>query len=135
VVATRSPYSTYYRAQHHTDLSCAHRTHHHDELKGLMRAKVPGFRLTGKAIAWSMPSNRASKFVQIALGSRESMTLSALSAPLYGGSEASAAGNRRPYRKNEGFHHIAGAVLGKKSVIGTLALGSRHRLHVLAPMK
>jgi two-component system NtrC family sensor kinase len=35
----------------------------------------------------------------------------------------------RPYLKQEGFHHVVLApVVGKKSVIGTLALGSRHRL-------
>ena len=35
----------------------------------------------------------------------------------------------RPYLKQEGFHHVVMVpVLGKKSVIGTLALGSRHSL-------
>ena len=36
----------------------------------------------------------------------------------------------RPYLKQEKFHHVVMVpVLGKKSVIGTLALGSRHRIH------
>ena len=35
----------------------------------------------------------------------------------------------RPFLKQEGFHHVVLApVVGKKSVIGTLALGSRHHL-------
>ena len=40
-----------------------------------------------------------------------------------------AADGVRPYLKQEGFHHVVMVpVLGKKSVIGTLALGSRHSL-------
>ena len=40
-----------------------------------------------------------------------------------------AADGVRPYLKQEGFHHVVVVpVLGKKSVIGTLALGSRHSL-------
>src|SRR5271168_2187967 len=35
----------------------------------------------------------------------------------------------RPHLKREGFHHVVTLpVLGKKSVVGTLSLGSRHRL-------
>jgi PAS domain S-box-containing protein len=38
-------------------------------------------------------------------------------------------GAARPHLKREGFHHVVTlAVLGKKSMIGTLSLGSRHRL-------
>src|SRR6202049_3847262 len=40
-----------------------------------------------------------------------------------------AAGSTRPHLKRERFHHVVTLpVLGKKSVIGTLSLGSRHRL-------
>src|ERR1700686_955302 len=40
-----------------------------------------------------------------------------------------AAGSPRPHLKRERFHHVVTLpVLGKKSVIGTLSLGSRHRL-------
>ena len=42
---------------------------------------------------------------------------------------SAAADSVRPYLKQEGFHHVVMVpVLGKKSVIGTLTLGSRHRL-------
>ena len=40
-----------------------------------------------------------------------------------------AADSTRPHLKREGFHHVVTLpVLGKKSVVGTLSLGSRHRL-------
>src|SRR5271165_3996921 len=42
---------------------------------------------------------------------------------------ASAADSTRPYLMRERFHHVVTLpVLGKKSVVGTLSLGSRHRL-------
>jgi PAS domain S-box-containing protein len=40
-----------------------------------------------------------------------------------------AADSTRPHLRREGFHHVVTLpVLGKKSVVGTLSLGSRHRL-------
>jgi len=42
---------------------------------------------------------------------------------------SSAADSTRPHLKRERFHHVVTLpVLGKKSVVGTLSLGSRHRL-------
>jgi len=104
-----------------------------EELKGLMRAKGRLVPLAGERSHGHCPADRPLQgFVQdrqsVPLDDDFERTLGA-TAPVV--LEASAASETvRPYLKNEGFHHIVMVpVLGKKSVIGTLALGSRHRLH------
>ena len=117
------------RAQHHGPIMATAL----EELKGLMRAKAAWFRLLeGDRMVIAQQIGLSAGFVQdrqsVPLDDDFERTLGA-AAPVV--LEASAAADTvRPYLKNEGFHHIVMVpVLGKKSVIGTLALGSRHRLH------
>ena len=104
-----------------------------EELKGLMRAKAAWFRLLeGDRMVIAQQIGLSKDFVQdrlsVPLDDDFERTLSA-TAPVV--LETSATSEIvRPYLKKEGFHHVVMVpVLGKKSVIGTLALGSRHRLH------
>ena len=103
-----------------------------EELKGLMRAKAAWFRLLeGDHMVIAQQIGLSKDFVQdrlsVPLDDDFERTLSA-TAPVVVETSA-AAETVRPYLKQEGFHHIVMVpVLGKKSVIGTLALGSRHRL-------
>jgi PAS domain S-box-containing protein len=105
-----------------------------EQLKGLMRAKAAWFRL--------LENDRMVIAQQIGLS--KSFLEDRLSIPLDDDFERTlnstvpvvvvTAGSAtpeavRPYLKQEGFHHVVLVpVLGKKSVIGTLALGTRHRL-------
>ena len=104
-----------------------------EELKGLMRAKAAWFRLVeGDRMVIAQQIGLSKGFLQ-----------DRLSVPLDDGFErtlggtvpvvlvtSAAAETVRPYLKQEGFHHVVMVpVLGKKSVIGTLALGGAHRLH------
>ena len=117
------------RAQHHGPIMATAL----EELKGLMHAKAAWFRLLeGDRMVIAQQIGLSKDFVQdrlsVPLDDDFERTLGA-TAPVV--LEASATSEIvRPYLKNEGFHHIVMVpVLGKKSVIGTLALGSRHRLH------
>ncbi len=103
-----------------------------EELKGLMSAKAAWFRLLeGDQMVISDQIGLSQEFLRDRLSVPKDddfeRTLSA-SAPVVVLTSA-AAESVRPYLKQERFHHVVlVAVLGKKSVIGTLALGSRHHL-------
>ncbi len=103
-----------------------------EELKGLMRAKAAWFRLLeGDRMVIAQQIGLSKGFLQ----DRLSVPVQDFEHAL-GGTEpvvlmtSAASDSVRPYLRQEGFHHLVMVpVLGKKSVIGTLALGSRHRLH------
>ena len=103
-----------------------------EELKGLMSAKAAWFRLLeGDRMVISDQIGLSQQFLRDRLSVPKDddfeRTLSA-NAPVVVLTSA-AAESVRPYLKQERFHHVVlVAVLGKKSVIGTLALGSRHHL-------
>jgi len=103
-----------------------------EELKGLMSAKAAWFRLLeGDKMVLSDQIGLSQAFLRDRLTVPKDddfeRTLTA-NAPVV--VLTSAAGeNVRPYLKQERLHHVViVAVQGKKSVIGTLALGSRHHL-------
>src|SRR6202162_4147079 len=103
-----------------------------EELKGLMSARAAWFRLLeGDRMVISDQIGLSQQFLRDRLSVPKDddfeRTLSA-KAPVVVLTSA-AAESVRPYLKQERFHHVVlVAVLGKKSVIGTLALGSRHHL-------
>ena len=100
-----------------------------EELKGLMRAKAAWFRLLeGDRMVIAQQIGLSKDFLQ----DRLSVPLDDDFERTLGGTvpvvvvTSAAAETVRPYLKQEGFHHVVMVpVLGKKSVIGTLALGSR----------
>ncbi len=103
-----------------------------EELKGLMRAKAAWFRLLeGDRMVIAQQIGLSKGFLQdrlsVPLDDDFERTLSG-TVPVVLVTSA-AADSVRPYLQQEGFHHVVMVpVLGKKSVIGTLALGSAHRL-------
>src|SRR5579862_9367761 len=117
------------RAQHHGPIMATAL----EELKGLMRAKAAWFRLLeGDRMVLAQQIGLSKDFVRhrlsVPMDDDFERTLGA-SAPVVLVTAATSE-TVRPYLKNEGFHQLVMVpVLGKKSVIGTLALGSRHRLH------
>ena len=104
-----------------------------EELKGLMRAKAAWFRLLeGDRMVIAQQIGLSKGFLQ----DRLSVPLDDDFERTLGGTvpvvlvTSAAAETSVPTSKQEGFHHVVMVpVLGKKSVIGTLALGSAHRLH------
>jgi PAS domain-containing protein len=103
-----------------------------EELKGLMHAKSAWFRLVeGDRMVIAQQIGLSKGFLQ----DRLSVPLDDDFERTLGGTvpvvlvTAAAPETVRPYLKQEGFHHVVMVpVLGKKSVIGTLALGGAHRL-------
>src|SRR5713101_7128911 len=103
-----------------------------EELKGLMRAKAAWFRLLeGDRMVVAQQIGLSQDFLR----ERGSVPLDdTLERALREGAPtviktSSTNETIRPYLKSERFHHVVVIpVLGKKSVIGTLSLGSRHRL-------
>ncbi len=103
-----------------------------EELKGLMRAKAAWFRLLeGDKMVVAQQIGLSQDFLR----ERGSVPLDdTLERALREGAPtviktSSTNETIRPYLKSERFHHVVVVpVLGKKSVIGTLSLGSRHRL-------
>jgi len=102
------------------------------ELKGLMGAQAAWFRLLeGGKLVIAQQIGLSADFVR----DRGSVDLDetrkaivAESVPMVIAT-STAADTIRPHLRREGFHHIVTLpVLGKKSVIGTLSLGVRHRL-------
>jgi len=117
------------RAQHHGPIMATAL----EELKGLMRAKAAWFRLLeGDRMVIAQQIGLSKGFVQdrlsVPVDDDFERTLGSTVPVVLVASAAS--DTVRPYLKNEGFHHVVMVpVLGKKSVIGTLALGSGHRVH------
>jgi two-component system NtrC family sensor kinase len=103
-----------------------------EELKKLMSAKAAWFRLLeGDKMVLSDQIGLSKTFVRerlsVAKDDDFEQTLNAVTPIVVVTSKAS--DGVRPHLKLEGFHHVVMVpVLGKKSVIGTLALGSRHYL-------
>jgi PAS domain S-box-containing protein len=103
-----------------------------EELKALMHAKAAWFRLLqGESMVITQHIGLSQDFLQ----DRSSVTVDdTLEHVLREGTptvvKASTTNESiRPYLERERFHHVVLVpVLGKKSPIGTLALGSRHRL-------
>jgi two-component system NtrC family sensor kinase len=103
-----------------------------EELKGLMRAKAAWFRLLeGDHMVIAQQIGLSQEFLR----QRGSLRLDdTVARALREGAPTVVKTSRanqtiQPYLKSEGFHHVVVVpVLGKKSVIGTLSLGSRHRL-------
>jgi PAS domain S-box-containing protein len=103
-----------------------------EELKGLMRAKAAWFRLLeGDQMVIAQQIGLSQEFLR----QRGSVPLDdTLERALREGAPtmvktSNANETIQPYLKRERFHHVVVVpVLGKKSVIGTLSLGSRHRL-------
>src|SRR6266852_1947891 len=103
-----------------------------EELKGLMRAKAAWFRLLeGDKMVVAQQIGLSQDFLR----ERGSVPLDdTLERALREGAPtviktSSTNETIRPYLKSERFHHVVVVpVLGKKSVIGTLSLGSLHRL-------
>src|SRR5229473_6637275 len=103
-----------------------------EELKGLMRAKAAWFRLLeGDKMVVAQQIGLSQDFLR----ERGSVPLDdTLERALREGAPTvvKTSGTNegiQPYLKSERFHHVVVVpVLGKKSVIGTLSLGSRHRL-------
>ncbi len=101
-----------------------------EEFKGLMQAKAAWFRLLeNNRLVIAQQIGLSHKFVQerqsVPLDDDFERTLSS-SVPVVVPTPASA-DSVRPYLRDEGFHHVVMVpVRGKKSVIGTLALGCRH---------
>ncbi|HUE50991.1 MAG TPA: GAF domain-containing protein [Terriglobales bacterium] len=103
-----------------------------EELKGLMCAKAAWFRLLeGDRMVMAQQIGLSQDFLRDRSSVPKDETLGrALKEGEPTVVKTSAAGDAiRPYLKKERFHHVVIVpVLGKKSVIGTLSLGSRHRL-------
>ena len=103
-----------------------------EELKGLMCAKAAWFRLLeGDKMVISHQIGLSKAFLRdrlsVPMDDDFERTLSDTVPVVIATSAVDAA--VRPYLKNEGFHHVVLVpVSGKKSVIGTLTLGSRHHL-------
>jgi PAS domain S-box-containing protein len=104
-----------------------------EQLKGLMRADAAWFRLLENdrmVIAQQIGLSKAFLVdrASVPLDDDFEQTLNG-SMPVVVATSA-AADNVRPYLKQEKFHHVVMVpVLGKKSVIGTLALGVRRRFN------
>ena len=101
------------------------------ELKTLMGAKAAWFRLLeGDKLVLTTQIGLSQDYVRdrASIPIDESLKgMIAQSVPMVI-ETASAADSTRPHLKRERFHHVVTLpVLGKKSVIGTLSLGSRHR--------
>ena len=115
------------RAQHHGPIMATALEH----LKGLMRADAAWFRLLeGDRMVIAQQMGLSKQFMQdrmsVPLDDDFERTLNGSGPVLLATSAAS--DSVRPHLKREGFHHVVMVpVLGKKSVIGMLALGSRHR--------
>ena len=103
-----------------------------EELKKLMSAKAAWFRLLdGDKMVLSDHIGLSKAFLRerlaVAKDDDFEQTLNATAPIVVVTSKAAEA--VRPHLKQEGFHHVVMVpVVGKKSVIGTLALGSRHYL-------
>ncbi len=103
-----------------------------EELKKLMSAKAAWFRLLeGDKMVITDQIGLSKPFLRdrlaVAKDDDFEQTLSSATPIVVVTSKAADA--VRPHLKQEGFHHVVMVpVVGKKSVIGTLALGSRHRL-------
>jgi len=103
-----------------------------EELKKLMSAKAAWFRLLeGDNMVLSDQIGLSKTFLRepatVAKDDDFERTLSSAAPVVVVTSQADPA--VRPYLERERFHHVVMVpVLGKKSVIGTLALGSRHYL-------
>jgi PAS domain S-box-containing protein len=103
-----------------------------EELKSLMGAKSAWFRvLEGEKLVLTQQIGLSQDFVR----DRNSIALDETLRGIVDESQpgvietATAGETIRPYLKREGFHHVVAVpVVGKKSMIGTLCLGSRHRL-------
>ena len=120
------------RAQHHGPIMATAL----EELKGLMRANAAWFRLLeGDQMVIAQQIGLSKNFLQgrlaVPVDDDFERTLNGTVPVVLVTSAAS--DNVRPYLRQEGFHHVVMvAILGKKSVIGTLALGSRHRRSLLS---
>ena len=103
-----------------------------EELKKLMSAKAAWFRLLeGDKMVLSDQIGLSKDFLRerTAVAKDDDFERTLGSAAPIVVMTSRAADGVRPYLKQEGFHHVVMVpVLGKKSVIGTLALGSRHSL-------
>jgi len=103
-----------------------------EELKALMRADAAWFRLIeGSNMVIAQQIGLSAEFLRdrsiVAIDETQQQVLRD-AMPLVVKTSAAGA-EMRPYLKGEGFHHIVMVpVLGKKSPIGTLTLGSRRRL-------
>jgi PAS domain S-box-containing protein len=103
-----------------------------EELKKLMSAKAAWFRLLeGDKMVISDQIGLSKEFLRerlsVAKDDDFERTLSSAAPIVVMTSKAAEA--VRPFLKQERFHHVVMVpVLGKKSVVGTLALGSRHSL-------
>jgi two-component system NtrC family sensor kinase len=103
-----------------------------EELKGLTSAKAAWFQmLEGDKLVLVQHIGLSEEYVRDlnAVAVDDSLKkIFAESAPVVIAT-ATAPEVARPYLRREGFHHIVVMpVLGKKSIIGTLSLGSRHRV-------
>ena len=103
-----------------------------DELKRLMHAHAAWFRLLeGDHLVIAQQIGLSKEFAQdrlsVPLDDDFERTLNGAGPVVL--VTRNAADKVRPYLQQERFHHVVMVpVLGKKSAIGTLALGSRHRL-------
>jgi PAS domain S-box-containing protein len=116
------------RAQHHGPMMATAL----EELKGLMRAKAAWFRLVeGESMVIAQQIGLSQDFLRDQASVPMDGTLERVlreGRPIVVKTSA-AEENIRPYLENEHFHHVVMIpVLGKKSVIGTLTLGSHHRV-------
>ena len=103
-----------------------------DRLKGLLSAKAAWFRvLEGEKLVLVQQIGLSEEFVKDRNGvAIDEVLKRILAAPAPTVVETAAAPeNIRPYFKKERFHHVlVMPVVGKKSMIGILAMGSRHRV-------
>ncbi len=103
-----------------------------EELKALMCAKAAWFRLLeGDRMVIAQQIGLSQSFLQdrlsVPMDDDFERTLNGTAPVVVTASSANE--SVRPYLKNEKFHHVVLVpVQGKKSVIGTLTLGTRHRL-------
>jgi PAS domain S-box-containing protein len=103
-----------------------------EELKALLSAKAAWFRLLeGDRMVMAQQIGLSQSFVRerqsVPVDDDFERTLNSTAPVVVQTSSASPV--VRPYLQGERFHHVVMVpVLGKKSVIGTLALGSRHSL-------
>ena len=103
-----------------------------DKLKGLLSAKAAWFRvLEGDKLVLVQQIGLSEEFLK----DRNGVTVDDVLKGILASTSptivetADAPENIRPYFKRERFHHVlVMPVVGKKSMIGTLVLGSRHRV-------
>jgi two-component system NtrC family sensor kinase len=121
--------TTIARAQQHGPMMIAAL----EELKGLLRAKAAWFRmLDGDNLAITQQIGLSQDFLRDRTAISVDETLQTiLRTGVATVVRTRAAGDSiRAYLKHERFHHVVILpILGKKSVIGTLTLGSRRRFH------